>query len=58
MKKSFLLFLLLICLAVGGLAGMSVWVSKDNEAVEVTQTTLQGDPAAAQGLTIVFRRKL
>ena len=28
MKKSFLLFLLLICLAVGGLAGMSVWVSK------------------------------
>ena len=37
MKKSFLLFLLLICLAVGGLAGMSVWVSKDNEAVEVAK---------------------
>lgn len=58
MKKSFLLFLLLICLAVGGLAGMSVWVSKDNEAVEVTQTTLQGDPAAAQGLTVTLRSQM
>lgn len=58
MKKSFLLFLLLICLAVGGLAGMSVWVSKDNEAVEVTQTTLQGDPAAAQGLTITVHNQM
>lgn len=58
MKKSFALFLVLICLAVGGLAGMAVWVSKDNETVEVTQTTLHGDPAAAQGLTITTHNQL
>lgn len=58
MKKSFTLFLVLICLAVGGLAGMAVWVSKDEEAVEVTQTTLLGDPAAAQGLTITANNQL
>lgn len=59
MKKSFhFCSWLLICLAVGGLAGMSVWVSKDNEAVEVTQTTLQGDPAAAQGLTITVHNQM
>ena len=58
MKKSFLLFLLLIGLAVGGLAGMSLWVSKDEERVEVTQTTLLGTPSAARGLTVTARNQL
>lgn len=58
MKKSFVLFLVLVCLAVGGLAGMAVWVSRDNDSVEVTQTTLMGDPAAAQGLTITAHNQL
>lgn len=58
MKKSLALFLVLVCLAVGGLAGMAVWVSKDEETVGVTQTTLHGDPAAAQGLTITAHNQL
>lgn len=58
MKKSLALFLVLLCLAAGGLAGMTVWVNRDEESVEVTQTTLRGDPAAAQGLTITARSQM
>lgn len=58
MKKSLALFLALLCLAAGGLIGMGVWVSQEDERVEVTQTTLRGDPAAAEGLTVTVRNQI
>lgn len=58
MKKSLALFLVLLCLAAGGLVGMTVWVNQNEESVEVTQTTLRGDPAAAQGLTITAHNQM
>lgn len=52
MKKRFLVFVPLVCLSLCALIALPIWVGKGGEQVEITQTTLEGDPAYAQGLTV------
>lgn len=52
MKKRFLVFVPLVCLSLCTLIALPIWVGKGGEQVEITQTTLEGDPAYAQGLTV------
>lgn len=52
MKKRFLVFVPLVCLSLCALIALPIWVGKGGERVEITQTTLEGDPAYAQGLTV------
>lgn len=55
MKKSFLLFLTLLCLSGASLVGLTVWVNRGAEAVEVTGETLLGTPEEAAGLEVTAR---
>lgn len=52
MKKRFLVFVPLVCLSLCALIALPIWVGKGGEQVEITQTTLEGDPAYAQGLNV------
>lgn len=52
MKKRFLVFVPLVCLSLCALIALPIWVGKGGEQVEITQITLEGDPAYAQGLTV------
>lgn len=52
MKKRFLVFVPLVCLSLCALIALPIWVGRGGEQVEITQTTLEGDPAYAQGLTV------
>lgn len=52
MKKRFLVFVPLVCLSLCALIVLPIWVGKGGEQVEITQTTLEGDPAYAQGLNV------
>lgn len=51
MKKAFLVFSLCLVLALAGLTAAVVLLHDSRDDVEVTLTTLTGDPAQAQGLT-------
>ena len=51
MKKAFLVFSLCLVLALAGLTAAAVTLHDSRDDVEVTLTTLAGDPAQAQGLT-------
>lgn len=52
MKKRFLVFVPLVCLSLCALIALPIWVGKGGEQVEITQTTLERDPAYAQGLNV------
>lgn len=52
MKKRFLVFVPLVCLSLCTLIALPIWVGKGGEQVEITQTTLEGDPSYAQGLNV------
>lgn len=52
MKKRFLVFVPLVCLSLCALIALPIWVGKGGEQVEITQITLEGDPAYAQGLNV------
>jgi len=51
MKKAFLVFSLCLVLALAGLTAAAVTLHDSRDDVEVTLTTLAGDPVQAQGLT-------
>lgn len=55
MKKSLIAVMLLFLLAVGGLFAANLTVGRSAKAVELTETVLAGDPAAAADLTVVSR---
>ncbi len=62
MKKSLMAVGLLFLLSAGGLLAANLTVGRSAKAVELTETVLAGDPAAAADLTVVskevFRNRL
>lgn len=58
MKKRFLVFVPLVCLSLCALIALPIWVGRGGEQVEITQTTLEGDPSCAQGLNVTCRTTL
>ena len=58
MKKRFLVFVPLVCLSLCALIALTIWVGLGGEQVEITQTTLEGDPSCAQGLNVTCRTAL
>ena len=51
MKKTFVIFILCLVLALGGVAAAVLPIRDSQDQVTVSATTLEGDPRAAQGLT-------
>lgn len=54
MKRSLACFLLLLVIAVGGSAAVFSQIFSKRDQVEITQETVFGDPAAAEGLTVTI----
>lgn len=54
MKKRLYLMVLLLLLGIGGIVYGTVTMSRDQTRLEFYPTTLQGDPAAAQGLRLHY----
>lgn len=58
MRKSLIVTLLLAAIALGGLCYAHAAVNAQKDAVVITETTVAGDPAAAEGICVQLRTKL
>ncbi|MDY5594298.1 MAG: hypothetical protein SPF59_01335 [Oscillospiraceae bacterium] len=57
MRKSLILTLILLVLAIGGFGAAHAAVNAQKDAVVITETTAAGDPAAAEGVRVQLRTK-
>lgn len=55
MKRTLITLAVLLCLSLGTLTGIHLWVNAARDQVALTETVLAGDPAAAAGVTVTCR---
>ena len=57
MKKYLCILLLALLFSLGTLAGGHLWVNGARERMDIRETVITGDPAAAAGLAVTYRTR-